>query len=416
VLYTSHTGTIAFDEASLVVQPLPSGPRKTIQRGGYFGRYLPTGHIVYIQEGTLFSVPFDLDRLEVSGQAVPVLEGVNAISRSGGANFAVSANGTFVYLPGRSGADERPIDWMDSSGAITPLRTTRANWRNIQFAPDGRHVAMEISDGSQTDVWTYEWAADRPSRLTLDTNLDEKPVWTPDGARIAYASRRGDRLTFNLYWQRADGSGDVQRLTESSNPQWPGSWHPSGRFLAFSEQTPQNNEDIVILSLDGDERAGWKTGKATVFVSSPGRDREPVFSPDGRWLAYMSNRSGRSEVYVRPFPGSAGEWVISTGGGSYPVWSRTRRELFYTTPDRQIVVVPYTAEGDAFRAEKPQLWSERRYLATTGVAARSYDLHPDGNRFALTAIPEAQVESRRDKLVFIFNFFDVLRAVGSTRR
>jgi serine/threonine protein kinase/Tol biopolymer transport system component len=417
VMYTSHTGTVGFDDASLVVQPLPSGPRKVIQRGGYFGRYLRSGHIVYVHERTLFAAPFDLDRLEFSGQALPVLEGVDAISRSGGANFAVSTNGTLVYLQGRGASDERPIDLMDSTGATTPLRTTRANWNNILFAPDGRRVAMDIHDGSQSDVWTYEWAADRPSRLTLDTNLDEEPVWTPDGQRIVFASRRGNKSTFNLYWQRADGSGEVQRLTESSNSQWPFSWHPGGRFLAFTEQTPQNNDDILILSLDGDERSGWKPGKATVFLSSPSRDRQPTFSPDGRWLAYVSNRSGRSEVYVRPFLGSTGEWVISTGGGTTPTWSRTRRELFYGSTDEQIMVVPYTTDGDAFRAEKPRPWSERRYIVASGpAAARSFDLHPDGNRFALAAVPEAQSETKRDTLVFIFNFFDVLRRSASTRQ
>jgi Tol biopolymer transport system component len=413
VLYTSHSGMVGFDGANLVVQPLPSGPRTIVQRGGHYGRYLLSGHIVYVYEGTLFAAPFDLERLEVTGQPVPVLEGVDAIPRSGGANFALSTNGTLVYLSGLDVGDELPLDWMDRTGTTTPLRPTRANWSNVQFAPDGRRLAMDINDGKQTDVWVYEWASDRPSRLTLDPNLDEKPVWTPDGQRIVFASRRGNKSTSNLYWQRANGTNEVQRLTDSPNQQWPSSWHPSGRFLALYEQTAQSNDDVLILPIEGDERSGWKPGKATVFAGGPSSEREPMFSPDGRWLAFVSNRSGRSEVYVRPFSGSSGEWLISTDGGTNPTWSRTRRELFYAA-DFQIMVVPYVAEGDAFRAERPRLWSERRYSRGSRPSARRFDLHPDGNRFAISVVPEGQPETRRDKLVFIFSFFDELRRIRAT--
>ena len=414
VLYTSHSGVVGFDEANLVVQTLPSGPRKIVQRAGYYGRYLLSGHLAYVYEGTLFAAPFDLDRLEVTGQPAPVLEGVDVISRSGGANFAVSGNGTMVYLPGLSADDQIPFQWMDRTGKTTPLQTAAALWSNPQFAPDGRRLAIDIYDRKQTDVWIYEWDRGTMSRLTLDPGLDQKPVWTPDSRRIAFASRRADKSTFNIYWQQANGTGELQRLTESRNPQAPSSWHPSGKVLAFFEQRPETNDDVLILPVEGDEASGWKPGTPTVFLSGPSRERDPMFSPDGRWLAYVSNESGRSEVYVQPFPASSGRWQISTGGGTFPTWSRIRHELFYSTPD-QIMVVPYVAEGDSFRADKPQLWSERRFLPRAFVGllgGRSFDLHPDGERFALPAVPEAQIETRRDKLVFIFNFFDELRRIA----
>ena len=411
LLYTSHNGTVGFDGANLIVQPLPSGTPKVIQRGGYYGRFFG-GHLVYVYEGTLFAAPFDLDRLEVTGQPVPVVESVDTIARSGGANFAASTNGTLVYLSGRGAVDEIPLEWLDVSGKTTPLRATPTNWSNVRFAPDGRRLAMDINDGTQSDVWIYEWEGDRLSRLTLNANLDEMPVWTEDSQRIAFASRRDTSSVFNLYWQRADGTGEVQRLTDSANLQRPGSWHPSGKFLAFSEQTLQSNEDILVLPLEGDERSGWKAGKATVFLNGPSRERDPMFSPDGRWLAYVSNESGRSEVYVRPFSGSRGAWMISTEGGGFPTWSRTRHEMFYTTTDFRIMVVPYSAEDDAFRPEKPRLWSERRYRRVSGPSPRSFDLHPDGNRFALAVAPEAQAEAKRDRLVFIFNFVDELRRIS----
>ena len=171
----------------------------------------------------------------------------------------------------------------------------------------------------------------------------------------------------------------------------------------------------MVLPIEGDDATGWKPGKPTVFLNSPFVEREPMFSPDGRWLAYESNESGRYEVYVRPFPGAGGKWQISTDGGFVPTWSRTRRELFYATPDQRIMVASYTVESDSFRADKPRLWSEVRFTLRPG-AARSFDLHPDGDRFALAAVPETQTDAKRDKLVFVFNFFDELRRIAPATR
>ncbi len=236
-----------------------------------------------------------------------------------------------------------------------------------------------------------------------------KPVWTPDGRRLVFSSARADKSTLNLYWQRADGTGDAQRLTESTHPQQPASWHPSGTFLAFDEVNPQTGSDLMILPIAGDEASGWKPGKPTAFLNSPFQEHGPMFSPDGRWLAYVSNETGRNEVYVRPFPGPGGKWQISTGGGFSPTWSRTRRELFYSTPNGQIMVASYAAEGDSFRSEKPRLWSDGRY--DVRGPSRRFDLHPDGERVALA--PVAQTGGvKQDKLTFFFNFFEELRRIA----
>ena len=409
VLFTGGTAG-AYEDANIVVQPLPSGARKVVQRGGYHGRYLPSGHLVYLHDGTLFAAPFDLDRLEVTGQPVPALEGVTSNSASGSAQFAVSATGTLVYLPGRSTGGV-PIHWMTHDGKTTPLRATLANWFDPQFAPDGRRLAIRINDGPP-DIWVYEWARDTLTRLTFDPTDDRKPVWTPDGRRIVFASSRVDKSTLNLYWQRADGTGDAQRLTESKNLQVPASWHPSGKFLAFEEVNPQTGYDLMILPMEGDEASGWKPGKPTVFLNSPFAEREPMFSPDGRWLAYWSNETGRNEVYVRPFPGPGGKWQISTDGGNYPTWSRTKHELFYGTQSAQIMVAAFTVEGGSFRAEKPRLWSDGRFMVRT--TNRSFDLHPDGERFALAPAAQAPGGGKQDHVTFIFNFFDELRRLAPT--
>ena len=178
----------------------------------------------------------------------------------------------------------------------------------------------------------------------------------PDSSRIAFASARADKSTLNLWWQRADGTGDAHRLTESKNSQMPGSWHPSGKLLAFEEQNAKTSSDVMILPLDGDEASGWKPGTPTVLLNSAAVEREPMFSPDGRWLAYVSDASGRGEVYVRPFPGTGAAVQISTGGGGTPTWSRKNDEIFYGS-NAQIMVVPYALERNSFRAGKPRLWS-----------------------------------------------------------
>jgi serine/threonine-protein kinase len=412
VLY-SVTDSGTFAGANLVVAPLSGGPAKIVVRGGYYGRYVPSGHLLYLHEGTLFAVPFDLERLDVAGQAVPALEGVATNPGSGGAQFALSSDGTLVYVPGQSVSNDTPVNWMDRAAKATPLRAASANWSNPAFSPDGQRIAVDIADANQVDVWVYEWARDTLSRLTFDPMDDLRPVWSPDGRRIVFTSRRGDKSIFNLYWQRADGTGEVQRLTESDNPQYPGSFHPTGKFLAYFEMDPKSAADLMILPIEGDEASGFKPGKPAVFLKGPFVESTPMFSPDGRWIAYLSNESSRTEVYVRPFPGPGGKWQVSTGAADDPTWSRVRRELFYaSTPDQRMMVAPYTVEGDSFRAAKPTLWSEARFVARPRPPSRDLDLHPDGQRFAMATGAASALTAKLDKIVFVFNFLDEVRRLA----
>jgi Tol biopolymer transport system component len=234
------------------------------------------------------------------------------------------------------------------------------------------------------------------------------PKWTPDGRRVTYASTRGDKSTFNLYWQPADGTGEPQRLTTSKNSQTPGSWHPGGKFLAFQELVGPADVDLMILPMEGDEKTGWKPGKPSVFLSTRFTETDPAFSPDGRWIAYVSDESGQRDVYVRPFQGS-GKWRVSIDGGTFPTWSRAKPELFYGTDDGRIMVVSTSVDGESFHAGRPRLWSETRFGAR---ASRMFDLHPDGERFAVAPAAQPQPAGKQDRLTFIFNFFDELRRVA----
>jgi serine/threonine-protein kinase len=411
VLYTSHSAGGDFDAANIVVQPLPAGERKVVVTGGYFGRYVQTGHLLYVRDGTLFAAPFNLDRLDVIGESVPVLEDIASAPTGTGANgaaqFAVSNTGTLVYLPSGSLVG-RSIEWMDRSGRMETLRKSPATWANPRFAPDGQRLAMDIDDGAHSDVWVYEWARDTLTRLTVDPGEAERPIWTTDGSHIAYTSRRGERLRANLYWRPSDGTSDEQRLTESANNQFGGSWHPIEKLLAFTEITTKTRGDLMLLRLEGDDRSDWKEEKPTVFLATPAFEQDPIFSPDGGWVAYSSDESGRNEVYVRPFPGPGGKWQVSSAGGEFPIWSRAKNELLYRGLDQRIMVLPYAIKGDAFVAEKPRPWSEQPIFAapSPGRSSDLMDLHPDGERVAFAAA--TQSASAR-QVVFVFNFFQELK-------
>jgi Tol biopolymer transport system component len=407
VLFTSSTHGNDYEDADIVVYAMASGQRKTLQRGGFYARYVPSGHVVYMHEGTLFAVPFDLKRLEVTGQPVPILGGVVTAPATGGTQFSFSETGNLVYVTGRGPYQNVSIYWMDHEGKFTPLRETPGLYVNLAFSPDGRRLALDILDGKRRDIWVYGWERDTMTRLTFAGESNDNPVWTPDGQRIVYSSlEKGGAL--NLWWIRADGAGDAQRLAESKNAQYAGSWRSDGKVLAFGQFNPGTNWDILTLPIEGDEKSGWKPGEPKPFMNSASTELDPAFSPDGRWFAYTSDESGGNEVYVRPFPGPGGKWQISTGEGYLPKWSRNGKELFYRTRDSKIMAVTYTASGDSFHADKPQLWSPGQFT-DRGRGTYNFDVHPDGKRFAVLKAPGAEQAAAVNHVSFIFNFFDELR-------
>jgi Tol biopolymer transport system component len=408
VLYTESSNIGAWDGANLVVAPLSGGAPKIVVGGGYYGRYVPSGHLIYMQHGTLFAVPFDLRLLETLGPAVPALEGVTADAVVGAARLSVSTEGTLVYVPGAAADQANPVNWMTRDGKMSVLRATKVIWANPRFSPDGQRLALDIFDG-QRNIWVYEWARDTPTQLTFGS-LAHFPVWTPDGRRVTFASDR-DKAVGNLYWVNADGTGDVTRLTNSPNAERAYSWHPSGKFLAFQANRPGTGWDLMILPIEGDAARGWAPGTPTVFLSTSAAEQAPMFSPDGRWIAYQSNEaSGRFEVYVRPFPGGDGKWRVSTDGGTEPRWSASTQELLFLNRGR-VMVASYTVAGDSLRMDTPRVWSP----TTDRILASGYDLHPDGQRLASLAAPDQGLVVR-DKVVFVFNFFDYLRKIAPARK
>jgi Tol biopolymer transport system component len=264
-----------------------------------------------------------------------------------------------------------------------------------RLSPDGRQVAVDVAE-QDTQIWLYDLSRETLTRLTFEGNANGNPTWTPDGKRIAFASNREAR-PLNLFWQLADGSGGLERLTTSEFIHGPISWSPDGQLLAFIEVNPTTGYDIWVLRL-GDR-------KAQPFLRTPFNESVPQFSPDGRWLAYISNESGSNEIYVQPYPGPGGKRQISTDGGTEPVWNRNGRELFYRSGDKMMAVDIATQPG--FAVGKPRMLFEGPYVLTFGTFP-NYDVSPDGQRFLMLK-PSETAGAAPTQINVVLNWFEELK-------
>jgi serine/threonine-protein kinase len=397
VLFTASPSATGMDNADIEAISLKTGKVTILVRGAYYGRYLPTGHLVYIRQGAMFGVKFDPARLEVRGLAVPLLDDVAANPVTGSGEFEFSRTGTLVYMPGKS-AQSWHLAWLDSSGHTRPLMGVRGGYSFPQFSPDGRKLTYL---GNSGDLHVYDLGRETTSRLT-SRDVSYTPLWTPDGKHIVFGSGTG------IFWMRSDGVGDPQGLFESPNSSRPWSFSPDGRRLAYYQKGPESRFEIWTLPLDVTDPDRPKSGKPELFLRSMADDLQPRFSPDGRWIAYRSNESGSNEIYVRPFPdANAGRWQISNAGGLYALWSKNGTELFYETADNQIMVVDYAVDGASFIPGKPRLWSDNQ-LFYTGTS--NLDLAPDGKRFVVLAPPEASGEEKGSvHVTMLLNFFDEVK-------
>jgi len=409
VLFSAYTGSNA-DASSIEVMTLADHHRKTVARGGTSPRYLVTsngsGYLVYNNKATLLAVPFDPDKLETHGTAVPILDDVAFNGTYGAAQVsfssAPSGHGTLVYRRGDGGdTGLLTVAWLDGAGKTQPLLAKPGAYGEPRLSPDGQRLALYVLVGTGVDIWVYDWQRDTMTRLTFDGKAGF-PVWTPDGRYIVF-----ETMGVGMSVIRSDGAGKAQTLTQSKTRQIPSSFTPDGKRLAFSERDmkkPGDNLWTVPVESDG---AGLRAGKPEVFLETPADKGGPAFSPDGRWLAYDSTESGSPQVYVRAFPDKGGKWQISNSGGQLPMWSRG--DLFFEAPDQHIMAAAYTVKGDSFVAGKPRQWSEK---AIGGfLTSRSLDLAPDGKRVvALMPASEGKGSPEvQNHVVFLENFFDELR-------
>jgi Tol biopolymer transport system component/predicted Ser/Thr protein kinase len=399
VLFTITTAWGNHEEAGIAVVSLPDHRRKTVlEHAGMYPRYLPSGHLVYVTKGALFTVPFDLDRLEVRGSPT-LLEEVSSNPTVGSAQIDFSRNGTFAYRT--SGSEGlRTMQWLDGAGETVSLGIDPALYIFPRLSPDGSRLACMVSQGSSTDLWIYDWLRGSKARLTSGI-LTVYPVWSPDGRFVVFHSVGG------MFWTRADGAGKPQPLTQSKSMQLPSSFTPDGTRFVFSEQTPGAGGEIRTVPVESGS-GQMRAGEPQLFLKTSTVNTWPTFSPDGRWLAYADAPAGTYEVYVRAFPDNGTQVQISNAGGTMPFWSRNGRELFYRTEDQRIMVANYTVKGGTLRADKPQVWFGKQ-LANTGVA-QNLDLAPDGKRFVvLMAADSPEPRETQSHVKIATNFFDEIR-------
>jgi eukaryotic-like serine/threonine-protein kinase len=372
VLYTISTG-FSVDSAQVAVLDLSTGQSKTLVRGGSDAQYVETGHLVYASAGTLRAVRFDPTRREVLSDPVPVVDQVMMLT-TGAADVRISAQGTLVYVPGSSGGmltGSRTLVWVTRQGREEPISAPPRAYVLARLSPDGTRAALDVRDQAG-DIWIWDFARQNLTRLTTDPSLDTNPVWTPDGRRVMFASARGG--VGNLFWQSADGTGTAERVSTGPDIQAASSFSPDGKTVIFTEVHAKTGQDVMQLHLDG-------TAKVEPLVQTTFAETAAEISPDGRWIAYHSNESGQNEVYVRPFPKvDGGRWLISTGGGSRPAWSRSGRELFYLALDGAMMAVPVQTTS-TFKPGNPSRLFSGRLNALALQAGRGYDVSPDGQRF-----------------------------------
>jgi serine/threonine-protein kinase len=397
----------AWDTARVVVQRLQTGERREVARGGD-PRIVQSGHLVYALGTVLFAVPFDLERLEVRGAPTPVIENVQrgvrgSAGHGGSANYDVSSNGTLVYVPDfalAAGVPRRLLA-VDFSGNSVPLIDDERDFWRPTISPDGGRVAVEVV---QPNFSPQVWIVDLKHRTLnpVGGGVTATPAWTPDGTSVIYRRNVG-----GLYRQPADGSGGAQLLVDYEQAGGARVMDVSrGGVVAFATGLPQ--DDIQTLRVE--------TGTVSEFLATPAREYMASFSPDGRWLAYTSNESGRDEVYVRPFPRTEGvARLVSIGGGSGPVWAPKGSALYYRGASGDMMAVPVTLEP-TFTSGRPRTLFRFAGVYRMSGTATAYDIHPDGTRFIMVSERKDAAPTPRQQVNIVLNWFEELRRLAPATR
>jgi eukaryotic-like serine/threonine-protein kinase len=413
VLFTIASGPTTADSGEIAVLDLRTGRYKTLIRGGTAAVFVEPGFLVYSTRGTLQTIRFDARRLEVSGESVPFGDQVMS-SSFGDANFSVSRNGTLVYVAAGQLAQNvasRSLVWVDRRGIETPIKAPPRPYGAARLSPDGTRVALDIRI-PVPHIWVWDLARETLTPVNNQPNAVElAPVWMPDGQRILFSSSRAGGNA-NLHVQSANGTGPVERLTTSDRAQFATSVTPDGsHVILFSPTGGGGGASTDLFTAPSDAR-----GQAPVpLLESPAQKLAAEISPDGRWLAYQSDESGRHEVFVRPFPNvEAGRWPISTDGGSRPAWSRRGDELFYLDGNDQLTAVRIQATSTTFIPSKPARVLNGKYVTgstTRGYALRSYDVSADGQRFLmLKESPGASTSAPQPNLTVVVNWIEELKS------
>jgi serine/threonine protein kinase/WD40 repeat protein len=363
-------------------------------------RYVPTGHLVFLRQGTLMAVRFDLARLEVIGQPVALVENVMQSFHGGSwfntcdGQFGISDTGSLIYAAGGLIPDlKNSLVWVDQRGIEEPVTALRLPFYAPRLSPDGQKIAY-LNAGRESQVWVYDLNRGTNSPLTGD-GIAACPIWTPDSKRLLFGWQKS--MVSNLFWQPYDGSSPMERLTTSEYGQEIGSWSSDGKTVALVETHPDTGFDIAMLDV--------RSGRVTPFLNSPFMEVYPDFSPDGRYIAYTSNESKRNEVYVRAFPGPGLKQQVSSEGGEHALWARNGKQIFYRWYDQYWVVDVRTDSG--FATTKPRLLFNKPGISD-GLPSRTYDLSLDGQRFLMVK-DEQRKPTPVTEMILVQNWFEELK-------
>jgi eukaryotic-like serine/threonine-protein kinase len=374
------------------VWSLKSGETRELFEGES-ARYLPTGHIVYVLKGNLFAVPFDQDTLRVTGGPVSMIEG--------GGLYSVSNEGTLTFITGMGGEfySKRSLVWVDRNGKEEPLAIPANLYDGPQISPDGKHLALTISAEGNDDIRVWDFGRKTLTRLTFDKDQEAYPLWSPDGKRIAFHATRKDSPG-DVFWKSADGTGQEEQVgAVADQGLFPLSWSRDGKTMILTKSAFAGQLEIGTISMAGDH-------KYQPLLQGKHMETQPSISPDGRWMAYTSDESGPTEIYVRPFPEvNKGKWQVSSSGGDSPLWSRNGRELFYRSGDSVMAVAVQTEP--AFKLGNSESLFRGKYLSWSFWAGHTWDISPDGKRFLM--IKQSGSAEIPGKINVVVNWFEELK-------
>jgi serine/threonine-protein kinase len=407
VLFTLAVGTVSdrWNKAQIVAQSLKSGERRVLVNGGSDARYISTGHLIYTLAGTLMAVPFDVKGLAVTGSAVPIVEGILAAgNNTGTSQFSVSENGSLAYIPGDASdtGPKRILALENRNGISKPLGLPGLNYWHPRISPNGKQLAVATNDVNEQIVWIYDLDGKTSiRRLTFGGN-NSLPVWSADSQRVLFQSDREGEV--GIFWQRADGTGVAERVTKPE----------AGWTSSRPDASASDGQTFLFTALKSGDASIWsyslRDKKATLFSDAPSWQQSPSFSPDGRWVAYVSEEAGR-KVYVEPFPPTGAKFLITKDGGNHPVWSPDGRELIFMndTINGQLYSVAISTQP-SLTFGNPVALPIKGFVQRVG-SWRDYDISPDGKQF-LVMLPPGTASSDASQALqiqVVLNWFEELK-------
>ena len=366
------------ENSSVNVGQLDSKEIKRIVNTRAKAAYAAPGYMLFLRDRTLMAQPFDANKLLLTGEPFPLAEQVGFNAILGLSSFSVSDNGVLAYMTGIFGGGQPAFS--DRQGKFLGSVATPGESFNIFFSPDEKRVAAAISypQSGARNIWILDTVRGAPTRFTFDAADDFLPIWSPDGSRIAFVSDRDG--AGNFFQKSASGAGNEELLLKTNERKWLSDWSRDGRFIIYTSLSPKTRTDLWVLPMTGEQ-------KPVPFLQSPSNEDHARFSPDSRFVAYVSDESGKFEVYIQTFPASGGKWLISTNGGAQPRWRRDGKEIFYIAPDRKLMAVDVKSEGSTFEAGVPKALFQTHVISYP-QPRNFYEVSGDGQRFVIITPPE----------------------------